>query len=447
MMTILKSEYIFPLYHTIIRDGLCDKIKQYDKNQRLSLKDLQKIQSKKIVNLLKYCNVNVPYYKNIFRYIDLTTESDFNYEKFIKIPFLTKKNIKNSFDTLLSNSIDRNEMVKNSTSGSTGDAITFFQDKNSTLARQAAVFRSLAAVSCHFADKKASLWGSSFDINATNSLRGRLHAWFSGNIFLSSYDLSDSSMKKYIDILHKFKPKVFISYAGPLHTFSRYIQKNKVKIPSIKVIITSGETLYEWQRKEIEAAFESPVFDRYGSREFGCIAYECLNREGYHVNSERFFLEVLDENGNPVKNGQAGELVVTDLDNYGFPFIRYRIGDRVVPSDKLCSCGRGLPMFERVSGRTLDVIKAPNGNRVGGTFWTLVMRFVTGVASFQVEQRALDYLLVRIVKTDTYRYASEQSIRNLICEKCGPDIRIEFEYVGNIPLTASGKKRFVISKI
>lgn len=90
-------------------------------------------------------------------------------------------------------------------------------------------------------------------------------------------------------------------------------------------IITSGETLYPWQREGIEEVFGKCLYDRYGCREFGNIAHQCEEQECYHVNMERFFLEIVDKNGEWVKEGERGELVVTDLDNYGYPFIRYKI--------------------------------------------------------------------------------------------------------------------------
>jgi phenylacetate-CoA ligase len=158
-------------------------------------------------------------------------------------------------------------------------------------------------------------------------------------------------------------------------------------------------------------------------------------------------LEILKNDGLPAGQGEIGEMVITDLDNYGFPFIRYKIGDMAVPSEKICSCGRGLPLLEKLQGRSFDIVTAPKGNRIAGTFWTLALRSVPGVNNFQVEQILLDKLTVRIVPGKDYSQASEKKIIELIQEKCGREMDINITCVDEIPLTKSGKLRFVISRI
>jgi phenylacetate-CoA ligase len=197
----------------------------------------------------------------------------------------------------------------------------------------------------------------------------------------------------------------------------------------------------------IEEAFRCPVFDRYGCREFGNIAHECGQHNGYHINVERFVIEILNDHGKPVEPGESGEIIVTDLDNYGFPFIRYRTGDMAVASARICSCGRGLPLLKSIEGRVFDVVKAPNGNRIAGTFWTLALRSVPGVKHFQIEQISIDQLIVRIVKDYDYSIKSETAIIDLIRDKCGNNIEIEMIYTDNIPVTLSGKRRFIISHV
>ena len=169
--------------------------------------------------------------------------------------------------------------------------------------------------------------------------------------------------------------------------------------------------------------------------------------EGYHINSERFYIEILNEKGHPVEPMESGEIIITDLDNYGFPFIRYRIEDMAIPSNKSCSCGRGLPLIERITGRSFDIIIAPNGNKIAGTFWTLTLRAISGIDSFQIKQTTLKKLLVKIVPTPSYSKSSEQQISRTIKDKCGNEMEIEFIYVDKIPLTKSGKMRFVISTL
>ena len=441
------SNFLFPCYHILKGDGLWKIIIEYEESQWHPIDHLMDRQQQKLKQVLLHAENNVPYYRRIFRDYGLTAKELCTYRNFKKLPYLTKEIINENKDSIVASSVKKRDLVANSTSGSTGENLYFFQDRKCMLARQAVVWRNQAWVNCLYADKQASLWGAPFDLKRSQSIKGKLHALLAREISLSSYELSEQSMEKYEKILNKYKPKLLVSYPSPLNTFAEFLLANKKTIPSIKSIITSAETLYEWQRSTIEKAFDCPVFDRYGCREFGNIAHECDRHEGYHINIERFFLEILNDRGEPVKDGESGEIVITDLDNYGFPFIRYKIGDIAVPSSHSCLCGRGLPMLERIEGRTFDVIKAPNGNRIAGTFWTLTLRAYPGIKNFQVEQISINKIILRIVTDHDYSKQAEEKIIRIVQDKCGHKMVIKIIYVDRIALTKSGKRKFVISSL
>lgn len=193
--------------------------------------------------------------------------------------------------------------------------------------------------------------------------------------------------------------------------------------------------------------FLCPVYNRYGCREFGDIAHECDQREGLHISTDRVLVEILDENLKAVRNEKSGELVITDLDNYGMPIIRYRIGDMASFKDEMCSCGRSLPLLKQVEGRTLDIIKAPNGNRLGGTFWTILFKSRPGIKSFQVIQKDLNGITVKYVKDDGDKNIDFPYFQKRIQEMCSEDFNIDFEKVPSIPKTSAGKTRFIVSKL
>lgn len=422
-------------------------IEHLNASQWMSPEDLRAIQAQKLARLLRHCEANVPFYSDLFKELGLTAADMVNYEKFRLIPFLTKKTINENGELLRASGFPADDLIRNTTGGSTGEPLVFFNDRTSFIQRQAVVVRNQEWVGALYSDREARLWGAPMDLDKLTSWRGRLHGFIHSTIQLSTYELSDDSMRKYADILNRFRPKLLISYPSPLASFSRFLIDNKIRIPSIKSIITSAEMLFDWQRDLINRAFDGVIYDRYGCREFGNIAHECDAHEGYHVNCERFFLEVLDDEGNVVGPGQAGKLYITDLDNMGFPFLRYEIGDMAVPSDARCSCGRGLPLMTRFEGRSFDVIQCPNGNRVGGTFWTICLRRFKGIVKFQVVQQRLDLLTIRLIVDDRYELHTETVIMDAVREKCGADMNIQYEYVDRIELTRSGKERLVISEL
>lgn len=424
-----------------------ERLDELENNQWKGKEELARLQELKLKRLLTYSYQHAPYYRDKFKKTGFDIKDLYRPECFIQIPFLTKKEINENRQRMMSTKKDGNKLLSNSTSGSTGEALYFYYDMRSWAYRSAAVIRSLEAIGIRLGDRSARLWGAAMDLNTAETLRGKLHARTNNTMFLSSYEMSDQKFENYEKKLNRFKPKLLISYPGPLTVFAEYLIKKNKKIPSIKSIISSAETLFFWQRDLIEKAFSCPVYNRYGCREFGEIAHECEKFEGLHVNSDRVFVEILDEALQPVEDGKNGELVITDLDNYGMPFIRYRIGDVASLKNEMCSCGRTLPLLGQVEGRTLDIIRAPNGNRLGGTFWTLLFRSQPGIKTFQVIQDRLEGITVKYIKKSEVSNINFSAFERRIREMCGKDFKIHFEEVPSIPKTSSGKDRFVISKL
>jgi len=149
----------------------------------------------------------------------------------------------------------------------------------------------------------------------------------------------------------------------------------------------------------------------------------------------------------PARPGEVGELVITDLHNYGMPFVRYKVGDLAVPADRACSCGRGLPLLEDIEGRILDMIWTPDGRMVPGEFFPHLMKEFREVRQFQVVQEALDRLIIRIVLAESLADERLAFIRQQVQEVLGGAIRLDFEFPEEIPLTASGKFRVTVSAV
>ena len=447
MNKFLLNKFIFPSYHMFKNTKLIERIKELEYNQWKNKKELDELQITKLKRLLAHSYENVPYYRKKFSETGVSIKNLHRQEYFQRIPLLTKKDINEKRKLFISVKSKKTNLIQNSTSGSTGEALLFYYDIKSWAYRSAVVIRNQKAIGINHGDKTARLWGAPMDLKKAAAFRGILHSWLNNILFLSSYKLTDSNINVYIKKLNKFKPKLLISYPGPLTILSQHIIKNNTKIESIKAIISSAETLFEWQREIIEKAFRCPVYNRYGCREFGDIAHECARREGLHVNSDRVYIEILGENLETVEDCETGEIVITDLDNYVMPLIRYRIGDVSSLKNDTCSCGRSLPLLKKVEGRTLDIVKTPNGNRLGGTFWTLLFRSQPGIKTFRVIQETLDGITVEYVKDPTVININLEYYTKKIKKECGKNFIINFKNVIRIPNTISGKTRFVISKL
>ena len=365
---------------------------------------------------------------------------------YINYPFLQKNNL----NDLKATNLPSKRFKPNSTSGSTGEAMKFYSDRKTDVVRHACQIRGDSWTGWNFGEPEVILWGATKDTNKAYTLKGKLansRFLFNTKVF-SSFNMTDKDMFNYIGLINKYKPTLLVGYPSSLELFSNFIQNNKYKIYSPKGIITGGETLYEPQRTLIQYVFSCKVLNRYGCREVGHIANECEEQNGLHISNDHVVVEIVNERGEPCKPGELGEIVVTDLDNYVFPFIRYKIGDLGVSSCRHCSCGRNFPLLEKVEGRTFDMIIGTNGNRVSGTFWSLNLKYeVEGIEQFQVLQKKLGEINLKLKTNSAYNQNEEIKLIGLIKEKLGSSLRINIEKVSEFSTTTSGKFRWVVSEV
>jgi phenylacetate-CoA ligase len=295
-------------------------------------------------------------------------------------------------------------------------------------------------------DRVALLWGTAFEAAGIRRLADALKIWLANQMILSAYRMDRSSIGEYVRRLRKFKPHLMVGYPSATTYFAKSIMEAGGGVPRPKAVVLSGETLYDWQRETIEEAFGAPVYNHYGCREFGAIARECKARRGLHIACERLLVEVAPS-GLAGEDPDVGELLVTDLDSFGMPLIRYATEDLGSITWESCGCGLGLPRLNKAIGRTFDVIKAPNGNVLGGTFWTILLRTKRGIERFQVIQEELDRITVAIIPDTDFSNETREYIMDKIRDACGPEMRVRFELKPELETTPTGKHRFVISRL
>jgi phenylacetate-CoA ligase len=447
----IYRKFTYPIYHRLKRDGVLDAQKSIAAFVAQSPAERETAQSIKLKRLLSHAYANCPFYRK--RFDQIAVEPNKLTEHFTEIPPLTKADIRENLDSIrLAPNNDFEPLFHTSTGGSTGEKLFFYFDLRCNAMRKSTYLYNTGQLGIQKGAKIAKLWGAPIDIKLATSVRGRLHSWITRTLLLSTYELSDENMQTYTDRLISFKPELLESYPSPLATFCDYLTRTNRRIPSIKYIVTSAEQLFDWQRARIESTFNCKVMNRYGSREFGDIAHEFPNASGLHVASFRFYLEILNDQHQPVDVGERGHIHVTDLDNYGMPFIRYRIEDAGIWHTKKHHAGPyGLPVIEAIDGRSFDVVEAPNGNRLGGTYWTILLRSQPGIKQFQVRQKTMDQVVINYVPDDDtdgeLPAASHDYFLRQIREKCGDDMIVAFHKMDSIEQTLSGKIRLVISDL
>ena len=433
---------IYPVYRGLRGDELLPMLEELERTQWLSAGEIEELQWRRLHKLLVSSATYVPYYRDLFAGAGVDADAIESMDDFGRIPFLTKELIREVGGSIITKDPLRSGCSSN-TGGSTGETLYFFTDLAAGPLKRANTLRGYRWAGIDVGERQAYLWG----VDLERPLKERLRDGAKNILYLSTFDMSDETMRRYANALRKYRPGILVGYPSALELFVRFCVRTGTGGPKPKAVVTSGEMVFPQQRDQIEGFFSCPVFDRYGIMEFGNVAHECEKHEGLHLFNDLYHVEVLDDGGSPVKPGETGELVVTDLTNYYMPFIRYRTGDLAVQTDRVCSCGRGMPLLEQIEGRSFDAILTPAGARVGGFFWSRLSRVVPGIRRFQVEQRKSSGIDFRIVTGPDWRDGYKEQLREKIREKCGGDFDVEFLIVDDILLTPSGKSRFIISNI
>lgn len=426
----------------IFKSRLISLLKKYRKTQYFSEKDIVDFQQEKLHKILKYAVDKVPFYKYLSEQFYDNENGQTIYDKLSLFPIIDKNTIRNNFDLFKAEGVNPKKVRSNATSGSTGQNFVFLSHNNSH--GQALQIRQNEWIGQKMFDKEIKIWGAAFDVKKTKKMIPRIKNSFKRTIVLSGYNLSDDKMKEYVLLIKKEKPKVLHSYSSILYLLAVYIEKNKLVLYPL-IIKSAGEKLFPFQREKIETVFKSKVFDFYGARDIPMVAQECEKHNGLHLMMENVYAEILNSENQPLEEGE-GDLVLTHFHNFAMPFIRYRIGDRALISNRKCTCGRNLKLIDEIVGRSFDIVQFPNGNRVGGTFWTFVMKSVKGINDFQVVQISNCKIEINCTLFDNEEKVDFKRLEDTIKTYSGNDLELVFVVVDSINPTSAGKRMFVISK-
>ena len=264
------------------------------------------------------------------------------------------------------------KFYERSTGGSTGTPMKYRVYKFDSFFSAATVYREWGYANYELGYRMVILGGTSLvNIGKKSNLVPKIHETARNIRKLSSFDMSDKEMKKYVNVIKSFKPKFIYGYPSAIHFLSTWIENHHVRIYSPLAVFTTAEKLYPNMRKKIEEVFNCDVYDCYGLNDGGVSAYECSEHNGLHIDAERSIMEIVDENGKQLENGE-GEIIATSLYNYAMPFIRYDTGDLGHIIDDDCGCGKPYKLLKELVGRSVDILVTPEGKNVHGWFFLYI---------------------------------------------------------------------------
>jgi phenylacetate-CoA ligase len=424
-----------------------DELKQ---SQWLAPAELRELQEKKLRLLVQHAYRHVGYWRQLFDENNVHPDDIRTIEDLQKLPLLSKKNVReNLYFDMLSDNHDKSRIWRISTSGSTGEPFVCFADQHQLEIRWASTQRSLEWTGYKFGDRCARLWHQTIGMNSVQIAKEAIDAWFCRRVFIPAFEMSDESIARFVKRLKAYKPVLIDGYAESFNFLALYMRNNNLEGLHPKGIVSSAQYLPDQSREVIENNFKCGVFDKYGSREFSGIAYECDAHKGHHIVSESYIVEVIKD-GRIAQAGELGEIVVTDLNNYCMPLIRYRLGDLGVATDnsERCPCGRGLPRIGRIEGRTQAIVFGANGTYMPSSFFLHLFKDFTHIMrQFQIVQEEKGAITLKLIKAPRFEDETFEQLLALLRKYVGEDMKINVEFVDNIPLGRTGKHQSVISRL
>lgn len=406
---------------------------------------LQQLRARKLRRLLCHFGDASTYYRRWFDANGVDVRRDDPFAVLAAMPVLDKGDLRAHSRDLAPERVPGGARTM-TTSGSTGEPMTFRVDRRREAYDKAARMRSHRWFGVEPGDPEVYIWGAPIANRRQDRLRS-IRDLFVNDLLLSAFDLSPERMEHYLRRIEAFNPVCVFGYPSSIALICEWAADRVLRPPlgRLKAVFVTGEVLDAQQRLAIESFFQVPVANGYGGRESGLCAHQCPEG-GMHVTSEHVILEILDEEGRSLEPGQVGEIVVTNLDNLATPFIRYRTGDIGVLMDDPCPCGRGLEVLADVRGRRTDHLVAADGSLRHALAAIYVLRGIEDIRQFQIRQRADRSIDLHVAPHGSLREQVRTRAVTGIQRCVGTSLPIRIHLTDRIVAQASGKYRYVVSE-
>ena len=443
MLPLITRHVVCPVHEWLLRRPTFRYLRELERSQWASPNDLRTLQAAKLQALLRHARANCAFYRRRFRKAGIDVDASNPRETLRQLPLIDKAQIRASVNDMIWPGAPGGLFPSN-TGGSTGEPLIFYLDRRRQGYDQAARLRSHRWFGVNVGDPELFLWGSPIERTRQDGVKHLRDTMFNQRL-LSAFNMPPRRLDEYLDAWDRFRPVGLFGYPSSIALLAAHARRTG-RAPDtrrLRAVFVTGEVCYSHDREAIASFFHVPVADGYGSREAGFIAHECpLGR--MHVTAENVIVEIV-EDGLPLPAGESGEIVVTHLDAYAMPFIRYRTGDvgRLRPGR--CACGRGLEMMDVVYGRTTDFLYLPDGNVRHALSIVYPLRALAGVRQFRVTQHEDYSVTVDVVGDDRNGRITKEAVARQVRPVLGGQVPVRVELVDHIPPTGSGKHRHVVS--
>ncbi|MCQ2455367.1 MAG: phenylacetate--CoA ligase family protein [Clostridia bacterium] len=413
-----------------------DALNEFNGRDYSDLNSLQNYQWERFSELLRFAVNNSPFYKDFYKDIDI--EKVINSKDITLLPVLEKETVRQNIDKMYA--IPLSDAVVSNTSGTTGKSMKFYY-LGEDLERRMAYLDAFKQKHGFIAGKmKRASFNSSKIVppNSKNNIFWRDNLSIKQRIY-SGYHCKSDNCKYYVDNLNIYKPDSLDGYPSAMYELAKYIIDNNVSLTFTPVaIFPTAETLLPHYREVIEKAFNCPVRDQYASSEGAPFITECKCGK-LHYCMDTGIIEFSED----------GRMLVTCFETHGTPLIRYDIGDRAFLSEeKDCECGCGMPIVDRIEGRSLDYILSPENGKFTSIYMSLVSsEFSNCMKAMQFVQNELTAVDVYLETDENYDVSMNKIIEDKLHYSLGEKMEIRIHTVDEIEKEPSGKFRLIKNNI
>jgi phenylacetate-CoA ligase len=411
--------------------------------ERMNSEELRQLNWERRIQLVRHCAENVPYYKRLFSDIDFAPEDLKSEEDFQRLPILEKSDLRDFCDDFITLTRSKENLNTATTGGTTGQPLKIYRDPGVHLSSMS--WRMLKWWGMSPSDNSAYLYRKI--PTGLRKLLMDIALFPTKRRYIAAADMTEENLGEFLQDIVATRPKYLVGYVGAIEEFARYLENEGKTLNGLGGVWSTSAPMTEAMRRRYESAFQCPVYTQYGSCEFYWIAAECKQKSGMHIGSDIRHVEIV-EGDRCVPIEEFGDVVVTDLIDYAFPLLRYRIGDRGRLLSKQCSCGRPFPLMDYVRGRVSDAIKMPDGTTIPGEYWTTIFDdFSNEIKAFQVWQHKNYELEIRyephsVDGSDCALKIVEQRLK----QKLRGRIALRFSE-SSLVVNKSGKIKFVHSEL
>jgi phenylacetate-CoA ligase len=398
---------------------------------------INELQENKLNSILRYAINNVPFYSD-YKY--LVNEKDIHMH-LNKFPIIDKNILLDQQIKLLS--VEKKNLIKCVSSGSTGQQSVIYMSKVDQ-----SYVRATQILWWEWAGYKIGDPILQTGITPNRGLVKSIKDIFLNTYYLQAFTHSKDDVIKALKWAKTKNKPVLAGYASSLYIIAKYAIEEDISV-DFKVAITWGDKLFDHYKKIIKQAFNVDIYETYGSAE-GLMIGGQKDQEKMYQMLLNSYVEIVDDNDLPVKDGKMGHVIVTNLNAFAMPLIRYRIGDLAIKQPQLnqpLDKNIQLPLWEKIVGRDTDLVKTKSGKFLVVHSFTGIFEHIPEIKQFCVIQNNIEGIIINIIRGEGFNKKILNEIQQEILKHINEPFKIEFKEVDFIAPTKSGKPQLIISNL